>query len=287
MSLLTVFFSDPQFFPYHFSSLPPSPPKGWETNTYCLKQDGWLKCVLAASRDEPRNPHKVTFRSCQEAQVERGDFFEMLKEFEAKRYVMCCSTKSGTDSKEDSKNGIVQGHAYTLIGAHEVEGHKIVQLRNPWGSFEWNGAWSDESDEWADNPKVKEALEPTVADDGIFYMSYADFMCNYEKVDVCQRADSLSSTLFLKGSEDDDKMGPCSSCLSGFLGYFVKGDGVAHICRGEYNETEEKKWKFWKRSIKHLKKNCEEIFAEAKAAKAREDEVKRLNSPPPQAMNNV
>ncbi len=30
-----------------------------------------------------------------------------------------------------------QGHAYSLISAKEVDQFKLVQLRNPWGSFEW------------------------------------------------------------------------------------------------------------------------------------------------------
>ena len=49
--------------------------------------------------------------------------------------------------------GIISGHAYSLLGAltvTEADGKqtRIVNLRNPWGSFEWKGDWSDESDKW-------------------------------------------------------------------------------------------------------------------------------------------
>jgi hypothetical protein len=49
----------------------------------------------------------------------------------------------------------VPGHAYTLLSAAEVldiNGNtvRLVKLRNPWGSGEWNGDWSDQSPLWTD-----------------------------------------------------------------------------------------------------------------------------------------
>ena len=39
--------------------------------------------------------------------------------------------------------GLVSGHAYTLLQARVTStGQQLVQLRNPWGDFEWNGDWS-------------------------------------------------------------------------------------------------------------------------------------------------
>jgi hypothetical protein len=38
----------------------------------------------------------------------------------------------------------------------EVDGHKLVQIRNPWANeVEWNGPWSDSSPEWSDRMKHK------------------------------------------------------------------------------------------------------------------------------------
>jgi calpain-15 len=48
------------------------------------------------------------------------------------------------DKKYSEYNGgIVPGHAYSIISAKEAKGHKLMNIRNPWGKFEWDGDWSD------------------------------------------------------------------------------------------------------------------------------------------------
>lgn len=57
---------------------------------------------------------------------------------------------AGSDT-DTSEMGIVQGHAYSVLDVYEVEGNKLIQLRNPWGEeTEWLGAWSDKSKEWTE-----------------------------------------------------------------------------------------------------------------------------------------
>ena len=64
---------------------------------------------------------------------------------------MTCGSPDDTDS-DIKKLGIVQGHAYTFLGATEIsinnELERIVRIRNPWGSFEFNGKWSDGDSVW-------------------------------------------------------------------------------------------------------------------------------------------
>ena len=40
------------------------------------------------------------------------------------------------------------GHAYTMISVFEVNQTKLLKMRNPWGSFEWKGLYSDNSNKW-------------------------------------------------------------------------------------------------------------------------------------------
>ena len=44
---------------------------------------------------------------------------------------------------------MVAGHAYAVLLKVELkDGTHLIRCRNPWGRFEWNGAWSDGSKEW-------------------------------------------------------------------------------------------------------------------------------------------
>lgn len=47
-----------------------------------------------------------------------------------------------------SSTGIVQGHAYSILKLIEVDGTKLIMIRNPWGDGEWTGDWSDDSELW-------------------------------------------------------------------------------------------------------------------------------------------
>ncbi|XP_070297532.1 calpain-2 catalytic subunit-like [Salvelinus sp. IW2-2015] len=69
---------------------------------------------------------------------------------------------------------------------------KLVRVRNPWGTVEWTGAWSDNSSEW--NSVDFSERDVVKADDGEFWMSYTDFMKNYHRLEICTLTpDTLTS----------------------------------------------------------------------------------------------
>ncbi|KAM7376691.1 hypothetical protein PAMP_006404 [Pampus punctatissimus] len=62
---------------------------------------------------------------------------------------------------------------------------KLVRLWNPWGKGEWTGNWSDRSSLWQTvSAQVREQCL-SVADDGEFWMTLADFCKFYSDLDIC------------------------------------------------------------------------------------------------------
>uniref|UniRef100_A0A8C4UJV3 Calpain-3 n=1 Tax=Falco tinnunculus TaxID=100819 RepID=A0A8C4UJV3_FALTI len=86
--------------------------------------------------------------------------------------------------------GLVKGHAYSVTAVEETtfKGEKIrlVRLRNPWGQVEWNGPWSDKSEEWNFiNEEEKIRLQHKIVEDGEFWISFEDFMRHFTKLEIC------------------------------------------------------------------------------------------------------
>lgn len=40
------------------------------------------------------------------------------------------------------RRGIIESHAYSVMRAVELDGKRLLLLKNPWGKGEWKGAWS-------------------------------------------------------------------------------------------------------------------------------------------------
>eukprot|EP00330_Aristerostoma_sp_ATCC50986_P007804 CAMPEP_0114579938 /NCGR_PEP_ID=MMETSP0125-20121206/4271_1 /TAXON_ID=485358 ORGANISM="Aristerostoma sp., Strain ATCC 50986" /NCGR_SAMPLE_ID=MMETSP0125 /ASSEMBLY_ACC=CAM_ASM_000245 /LENGTH=178 /DNA_ID=CAMNT_0001771095 /DNA_START=245 /DNA_END=781 /DNA_ORIENTATION=- len=58
---------------------------------------------------------------------EEDEFWKLIYEADQENSIIAAATKS-TASKEV---GLVANHAYSLISAHEEQGHRILKLRNP------------------------------------------------------------------------------------------------------------------------------------------------------------
>ncbi|KAK9169580.1 hypothetical protein Syun_001720 [Stephania yunnanensis] len=130
---------------------------------------------------------EIDIRSA-EAQLDlaSGRLWSQLLRFKQEGFLLGAGSPSGSDV-HISSSGIVQGHAYSLLQVREVDGHKLVQIRNPWANeVEWNGPWSDSSPEWSDRMRHKLKHVPQQSKDGIFWMSWQDFQIHFRSIYVCR-----------------------------------------------------------------------------------------------------
>ncbi|KAL6714520.1 hypothetical protein ACLMJK_007945 [Lecanora helva] len=88
---------------------------------------------------------------------------------------------SDVASRIGARENIVHHHAYSIMEAREVKGHRLLRVRNPWGMEEWKGPWSDGSEQWT--PEWMEILNHKFGDDGVFWISYEDLLRNYSTLE--------------------------------------------------------------------------------------------------------
>ena len=224
---------------------------GWHAmtgdNVFQLSRDKatgrWKRQNMVATED-PNNRRACWFQSTPEDYTD-DQMWTLLKKYDVQKALMSASISKSASAKFDGpcgeemleKEGLVAGHAYSIIQAREVtEGaimgivggtmHRLLQVRNPWGSFEWKGAWSDKSVKWIENPGITSQLNHTVEDDGCFWISFADFESIFTRVNVCDR--STTNDLSLPVNEDDGTCGVCKGCVVGCCYYWL-------CCAGAHN----------------------------------------------------
>lgn len=109
----------------------------------------------------------------------------------SKGYLLCTAASPKVSSEHAKALGLICGHAYAILRAHEEggdEGVKLVEIRNPHGCGVWKGDWSDLSQKW------NEPNAPRLPHDGVrqnppsarFWMSFSDFMHWFGTVQYCK-----------------------------------------------------------------------------------------------------
>lgn len=94
-------------------------------------------------------------------ECENGVMFKRLVRFSERGYLIGCASRGGSD-RNTSALGIVQCHAYSILRVGAFDGHQLLLLRNPWGSRDWKGKFSDTDHEsWT--PSLVEQVRATPA----------------------------------------------------------------------------------------------------------------------------
>ncbi|KAH8398927.1 hypothetical protein KR222_005072 [Zaprionus bogoriensis] len=140
------------------------------------------------------------------------NLFSILQMSAGRNSMMGCSIEADPNILEaETPQGLIRGHAYSItkvclidIVTPNRQGKiPMIRMRNPWGNeCEWNGPWSDSSPEWRYIPEdQKTEIGLTFDRDGEFWMSFQDFLTNFDRVEIC----NLSPDSFSQRSTDNRK----------------------------------------------------------------------------------
>jgi calpain-15 len=109
--------------------------------------------------------------------------WSILLDADQKDHIICTNTGNNADAED---MGLVKSHAYTVISLYDYQGLKILKVRNPWGAFEWKGDYCDNSEKWKEKPELKQIVGYQKQDDGIFFMTFQDFLKYFPYTFVCK-----------------------------------------------------------------------------------------------------
>lgn len=129
----------------------------------------------------------------------RALFQTLAKAHERKALITCFIRPAEGEGVESVLEcGLVRGHAYGITAVKKVRpGERVntgcmprllmVRMRNPWGTTDWTGAWSQGSQQWQQmNRTDREKMGLVVRDFGEFWMDFEDFCHYFTDVVVCR-----------------------------------------------------------------------------------------------------
>mmetsp|Transcript_19084 Transcript_19084/g.34702 ORF Transcript_19084/g.34702 Transcript_19084/m.34702 type:complete len:608 (+) Transcript_19084:2716-4539(+) len=148
----------------------------------------------------------LTGAPCETVLVDDPRLWEKTMDGEHKGYILTAAS-GGEEDEQDATNeiGLVGLHAYSVIKAAEVPTRrgveKLLKIRNPWGSTEWQGDWSDSSPLWT--PEIQRELEWENVNDGTFWMRLEDFTQWFTSLTICRVRDDYHYA-FVKVNQPKD-----------------------------------------------------------------------------------
>jgi hypothetical protein len=214
----------------------------------------WMREDMVAIKDN-KDKRACGFRSTKE-KFSEDQVWTLLKKYDRQKALISASIGKSAYRGNDGPRGeqmlddvgLVAGHAYSIISAREVtergpgglpktgaKTYHLIKLRNPWGSFEWKGKWSDHSSMWRKHPSIAKQLSFEAAEDGTFWMDFHDFKKTYTRINICDRDTRKDASLDV--NEDRGSCGVIAGFLCGCSKFWCLCHGLRNLYFG--HETSE------------------------------------------------
>eukprot|EP01039_Chlorochromonas_danica_P003213 gene3212-3519_t len=119
--------------------------------------------------------------------VHRRALWQRLLRYKGNGYILGAGTGDVRLADKDLPSlGVCFNTAYTIYDVKQVDGYKLIKLRNPPGEHEeWRGDWSDRSSMWTRRLKAKLSYHDNPLDN-TFFMSFDDFVSVFRYLYVCK-----------------------------------------------------------------------------------------------------
>jgi hypothetical protein len=187
----------------------------------------WNRLIDDLSRD------KLNKENIDKKEIEKSNTIIESKFFSKNNTMLGCSIDAKQKGNEheviynNNKCGVLAGHAYSILDVIEIPNKnssskrktsRLLRVRNPWGFKEWNGKWSDTSNEidiFKDiiqkklNDRYKDDNEKVTLDeeDGTFLIGFKDFRNIFNKLYICKDFDYGYTGISFIDEWDDNSSG--------------------------------------------------------------------------------